>query len=205
MTKRKRLRPEAFALLLDLCGMRRLPRLVEREQRARRGKGSVSHSGDGVHSGNGIGISAPGSEHDALRRGACRAGRRLAAAAHARPAGRRGAGAAASAGALSAMGGARVVSGDAHARRRWPGRDAGMRGAARAVSTMWSGPEGRGVARDGDERPPRARPFEHRAQGPMGCVRVGSLARRGERAAAAGRRLGSSSARTAADRGVTAA
>ena len=71
-----------------------------------------------------------------------------------------------------------------------------MRVAARAVSTMWSGPEGRGVARDGDERPPRARPFEHRAQGPMGCVRVGSLARRGERAAAAGRRLGSSSAHT---------
>ena len=96
--------------------------------------------------------------------------------------------------AAGAMGGARVVSGDDHARRRWPGRDAGMRGAARAVSTMWSGPEGRGVARDGDERPPRARPFEHRAQGPMGCVRVGSLARRGERAAAAGRRLGSSSA-----------
>ena len=62
-----------------------------------------------------------------------------------------------------------------------------MRGAARAVSTVWSGPEGRGVARDGDERRPRARPFEHRAQGPMGCVRVGSLARRGERAAAAGR------------------
>ena len=94
------------------------------------------------------------------------------------------------------MGGARVVSGDGHARRQWPGRDAGMRGAARAVSTMWSGPEGRGVARDGDERPPRARPFEHRAQGPMGRVRVGSLARRGARAAAAGRRLGSSSART---------
>ena len=49
---------------------------------------------------------------------------------------------------------------------------------------------------DGGERPPRARPFEHRAQGPMGRVRVGSLARRGARAAAAGMRLGSSSART---------
>ena len=99
--------------------------------------------------------------------------------------------------AAGAMGGARVVSGDGHARRQWPGRDAGMRGAARAVSTMWSGPEGRGVARDGDERPPRARPFEHRAQGPMGCVCVcvWSLARRGERAAAAGRSLGRSSAR----------
>ena len=98
--------------------------------------------------------------------------------------------------AAGAMGGARVVSGDSHARRQWPGRDAGMRGAARAVSTVWSGPEGRGVARDGDERRPRARPFEHLAQGPMGCVRVGSPARRGERAAAAGRSLGSSSART---------
>ena len=49
---------------------------------------------------------------------------------------------------------------------------------------------------DGGERPPRARAFEHRAQGPMGCVRDWALARRGERAAAAGRRLGSSSART---------
>ena len=98
--------------------------------------------------------------------------------------------------AAGAMDGARVVSGDEHAMRQYPGRDAGMRGAARAVSAMWSGPEGRGVARDGDERPPRARPFEHRAQGPMGCVRVGSLARRGARAAAAGRSLGSSSART---------
>ena len=71
-----------------------------------------------------------------------------------------------------------------------------MRGAARAVSTMWSGPEGRGVARDGDERRPRARPFEHLAQGPMGCVRVWSLARRDERAGAAGRSMGSSRART---------
>ena len=110
------------------------------------------------------------------------------------PLARGGVGGRRSGSAAGAMGGARVVSGDDHARRRWPGRDAGMRGAARAVSTMWSGPEGRGVARDGDERRPRARPFEHLAQGPMGCVRVGSPARRGERAAAAGRRLGSSSA-----------
>ena len=74
---------------------------------------------------------------------------------------------------------------------------AAARGAGGGVCVrLWSRPEGRGVARDGDERPPRARPFEHRAQGPMGCVRVGSLARRGARAAAAGRSLGSSSART---------
>ena len=50
------------------------------------------------------------------------------------------------------------------------------------------------VAHAHRNRRPRARPFEHLAQGPMGCVRVGSPARRGERAAAAGRRLGSSSA-----------
>ena len=75
-----------------------------------------------------------------------------------------------------------------HSRTHARGRPRGLDNAERA-----RGPR-RGA--DSGERPPRARPFEHRAQGPMGCVRVGSLARRGERAAAAGRRLGSSSAHT---------